>query len=240
MLPLSCTRSANQSSAPKACLAFADGRFGRGGSPRASCVRPRTGRGRPSVEVAAAEREEPRESGVVTRFRLAAPGREQRCLPLQRTLCGRDAGEAGEPLAPGPLPIADVGALGSNLGELAVSSAREGCVGETVGAVEARAALGRATDDEVRRVLEVVERDESNHAELAWQTVRWAIDRGGRSVEDAVAAAFRHELEVPLVPGDPRSADPELLAAYGVLSPGQRSTRAFLMYGWMLHCQSCS
>lgn len=128
---------------------------------------------------------------------------------------------AGQSLAPGPLPMADTGALGSSIEELAVSTAREGCVGETVGAVEARAALVRATDDEVRRVLGVVERDESAHAELAWQTVRWAIDRGGGSVRDAVAAAFRHELEVPLVPAAPRSVDTELLAAYGVLPPAE-------------------
>jgi len=128
---------------------------------------------------------------------------------------------AGEPLAPGPLPIADAGSLGSSIHELAVSTAREGCVGETVGAVEARAALERATDDEVRRVLSIVERDESTHAELAWQTVRWAIDSGGRSVRDAVAVAFRHELAVPLVPAAPRSAEMELLAAHGVLPPAE-------------------
>jgi hypothetical protein len=127
---------------------------------------------------------------------------------------------AGHALAPGPLPVSD-SALGSSIEELAVSTAREGCVGETVGAVEARAALERATDDEVRRVLGIVERDESAHAELAWQTVRWAIDCGGNPVRDAVGAAFRHELEVPLVPAAARSADAELLAAHGVLPPGE-------------------
>src|SRR4051812_37235819 len=51
---------------------------------------------------------------------------------------------AGEPLAPGPLPLGDIAvALGSDLEALATSTAREGCVGETVGAVEARAALER-------------------------------------------------------------------------------------------------
>jgi hypothetical protein len=128
---------------------------------------------------------------------------------------------AGEPLAPGPLPVADAGGLGASVVDLAVSTAREGCVGETVGAVEARAALGRATDDEVRRALGIVERDESSHAELAWQTVRWAIDHGGRPVAAAVAAALRHELDVPLEPAAPRPGDPEILAAHGVLPPAE-------------------
>lgn len=128
---------------------------------------------------------------------------------------------AGEPLAPGPLPLDDVGALGSDLVDLAVSTAREGSVGETVGAVEARAALERATDEEVRRVLGTVERDEASHAELAWETVRWAIDQGGRPVRDAVRAAFRHELDVPLVPAAERPGDPDLLAAHGVLPPAE-------------------
>jgi hypothetical protein len=129
---------------------------------------------------------------------------------------------AGEPLSPGPLPVADVGArLGGGLVELATSTAREGCVGETVGAVEARAAIERATDDEVRRVLAIVERDESNHAELGWQTVRWAIDRGGRPVHDAVRTALEHELESPLGPAPPRAADTGLLAAHGVLPPAE-------------------
>jgi hypothetical protein len=128
---------------------------------------------------------------------------------------------AGESLAPGPLPLDDVGVLGSDLVDLAVSTAREGCVGETVGAVEARAALERATDEEVRRVLGIVERDEASHAELAWQTVRWAIDQGGWSAHDAVRAAFRHELDVPLMPAAERPGDPDLLAAHGVLPPAE-------------------
>jgi hypothetical protein len=125
---------------------------------------------------------------------------------------------AGEPLGPGPLPIGDA-RLGSDLVALAESTAREGCVGETVGAVEARAARERATDDDVRRVLAVVERDEAAHAELGWQTVRWAIDQGGKSVRDAVAAVLRHELGAPLSAAPPRAADSELLAAHGVLPP---------------------
>lgn len=125
---------------------------------------------------------------------------------------------AGEPLSPGPLSIGDASAaLASGLVELGVSTMREGAVGETVGSVEARAAFERATDDEVRRVLAKIERDESAHAELAWQTLRWAVDQGGAAVRDAVREALRHELSVPLEPAAAPPGDPEILAAHGML-----------------------
>ncbi|MGO9838558.1 MAG: ferritin-like domain-containing protein [Polyangiaceae bacterium] len=52
---------------------------------------------------------------------------------------------------------------------------REGCIGETVAAVEASEALQGAQDPAVRTVLGTIARDELRHAELAWKTLAWCV-----------------------------------------------------------------
>lgn len=50
-----------------------------------------------------------------------------------------------------------------------------GCVGETVAAAIAAAARDQAVDPAIRAALDVVARDETRHAALAWKVVRWLI-----------------------------------------------------------------
>ncbi|HEY6561111.1 MAG TPA: ferritin-like domain-containing protein [Polyangiaceae bacterium] len=127
----------------------------------------------------------------------------------------------GRPLGPGPLPFDGGVAVDASLAALAVATAREGCVGETVGAAEANALLERARDPEVRAALALIARDEASHAELAWQTVRWALDQGDDTVRRAVAGAFSDELQRPL--GGSDSADlvahADVLADHGTWLP---------------------
>ena len=54
---------------------------------------------------------------------------------------------------------------------------REGCLGETLAALEARHALAHCTEPRVSAVLELIAKDERRHAELAWRFVRWALER---------------------------------------------------------------
>lgn len=63
---------------------------------------------------------------------------------------------------------------------------REGCVGETVAALEAVAAAEVASDPAVKQALERIARDELNHAELSFRFLRWALAIS--------SAAERHEL----------------------------------------------
>ena len=63
---------------------------------------------------------------------------------------------------------------------IVVLTFREGCVGETVAALEAREALDHATDPEVRAALERIAADEQRHAELAWRVVSWGLARDAR------------------------------------------------------------
>ena len=53
----------------------------------------------------------------------------------------------------------------------------EGCIGETIAAVGAKLGANYAKHPIVKDILEKIAADESNHAQLAWTTVKWAIKR---------------------------------------------------------------
>ncbi len=126
---------------------------------------------------------------------------------------------AGTPLGPGPLPLHGdlLGPL--DLAALAEAATREGCVGETLSALEAAEALAGATDPEVREVLTAIAADEARHAELSWAFVRWCL--GVAPVQDAVRDVVRRVLDgavaaqVPVPPADP---DEATLRAHGRLT----------------------
>ncbi len=81
---------------------------------------------------------------------------------------------SGSPCGPGPLDVRDALVEMSPAAILATTIV-EGCVGETVAALEASAALEQCCDEEVRRVLGQVVEDETRHAQLAWRTVQWML-----------------------------------------------------------------
>ncbi len=97
---------------------------------------------------------------------------------------------AGEAVGPGALAI-DGSLDGFDVIELVGTLLREGCIGETVAAIEARDALDGVRDAAVRGVLETIARDELRHAELAWRTLGWLVSSGRVSralVRDEVSA----------------------------------------------------
>lgn len=104
------------------------------------------------------------------------------------TLASRFGGVA---LAPGPLPFGAVVRVDRDLATVAAEAVRDGCVGETLGAVLVRAAAEAAEDAEVRAVLVGIAADEERHAALSWAIVAWALRVGGPEVRVAVRAAFR-------------------------------------------------
>jgi hypothetical protein len=121
---------------------------------------------------------------------------------------------SGEGVGAGPLEGAENLTVRADLVELAVATFEEGCVGETLAAVVAAEQCDRARDDEVKTALAVIAEDEARHAELAWQTVAWAIAVGGDEVRRAVAQAMltagQHTPDLDDVEGDE-------LVAYGRL-----------------------
>jgi hypothetical protein len=135
-----------------------------------------------------------------------------------RLAFGLASAYGGEAIGPGPLAV-DGSLAGIDLLQLVETTFLEGCVGETVAAVEAREALERATDPRVREVLEIIARDETRHAALAWKTVAWALRVGGDDVRRALARASERVLGEDQ--GAERSDEADLLP-HGVMGEGLR------------------
>jgi hypothetical protein len=126
-------------------------------------------------------------------------------------------GYAGAPVGPATFPFEGSITLSADLASFAAATAREGCIGETLSAIIAAEQLARATDPAVRRALSAIAEDESRHAELAWRTVAWAIERGGEPVRAAVAAVFAGAARyVPGVVAD-TAIPPGILGSHGRL-----------------------
>ncbi len=109
----------------------------------------------------------------------------RRCFALASRYSGCAEG-------PGALNVgASVGELytSATLADAAVATLREGCLGETLAAVLARAQLEAATDPRVRETLTRIAQDEERHAELAWRFLKWAVAAGGEAVERSLRSA---------------------------------------------------
>jgi hypothetical protein len=136
------------------------------------------------------------------------------CFGLARLYSRRDLG-------PGPLPLA--GALErSDLWSIVHDTVLEGCIGETVAAVEAGEAGARCEDDGVRPLLERIAREEYQHATLAWHFLRWALarDPGLAPRVQALFARVLSEREAGVARAlEPNASD---LGRHGVLSPELR------------------
>ncbi len=97
---------------------------------------------------------------------------------------------------------------------------REGCIGETLAAVEAAEGRENATDTVVKQVLSRIHDDETRHAELAWRTVKWAIGAGLTT-----PAEMERELLAAIDQASADSADMARvqgrgdLASHGLLTP---------------------
>jgi hypothetical protein len=122
---------------------------------------------------------------------------------------------AGRPLGPGPLAI-DRALDGFDLATLI----REGCVSETVAAIEAREALEQVTDPAVRPVLETIAEDELRHSTLAWRTLGWVVS-SGRADRELVRAEVLTALR-EVRPRARADSHDEALKAFGIVSEVRR------------------
>lgn len=146
----------------------------------------------------------------------------QLCFSLARRYSGKDVG-------PGPLSMD--GALdASDLTSIVLTTVHEGCIGETVAAIEAAEALAHCEDTATRGVLSQIARDEAEHAELAWRFVTWAVERWpelGAAVRAELARALedgrRVEGTAPRSPTlEPSERDAALLE-HGIVSSSVRA-----------------
>ncbi|HEY3254250.1 MAG TPA: ferritin-like domain-containing protein [Polyangiaceae bacterium] len=70
----------------------------------------------------------------------------------------------------------------------------EGCIGETVAALEAQAGAASATDPVIRGVLARIARDEQAHAELAFRFMRWALAQVLPAIREKIASDAEQRL----------------------------------------------
>jgi hypothetical protein len=127
---------------------------------------------------------------------------------------------AGRAVGPGPLDIRGVAATMPSLADFAARAASEGCIAETIAALQLHAAADAADDEELRALLRATADEESTHATLAYRIVAWAIAEGGSAVRESVARVFANAAEH--VGFGPCPDDAIDLRAHGVLSRRER------------------
>ncbi len=82
----------------------------------------------------------------------------------------------GAPVGPGPLSLARV-EIGADAATILRDLITEACVGETLGAAEARESAAQAADPALSTLLTRIAADEERHAALAWRALRWMLER---------------------------------------------------------------
>jgi hypothetical protein len=122
----------------------------------------------------------------------------RRCFAISRTYAGIDWAAGAMPaVVPPP----------AELPTLAVESLVDGCVGEGIAADYAYAGAARATDPVIRSSLEMIARDEAEHAELAWAVIEFCVERDGAHVRAALADAIAASSVAPRVSPGPIELD---------------------------------
>jgi hypothetical protein len=133
---------------------------------------------------------------------------------------------SGAPVGPGPLAVDSALSSRSPL-EIVRTAILEGCIGETVAAVEAAEALAHSTDEAVRDVLARVAVEEQRHAELAWRFVKWVLDAGPPELRAAARRELVGIVEAEIAEGMSRDgllseASDAALLAHGILPESTR------------------
>jgi len=143
---------------------------------------------------------------------------------------------AGSEIGPGRLAV-ERSLDDSSLEAIVLNTIREGCVGETVAAIEAREAAEYTTDPALRSRLLVISEDETRHAELAYRFVKWALAQGGPALERAVRREFAALGAEPRAAQRALSAQDEAGLAHGIVPDGLRDViRARAMADLILPC----
>jgi hypothetical protein len=143
---------------------------------------------------------------------------------------------SGHMLGPSRLDVAD--ALADlTVGGIVTRAVVEGCVGETLAAIEVSEAAEGTADPTLRALLTRIAEDEARHAELSWRFLSWALSRGEPELRSVVSRAFR-EAERGLASavgagGSPRSLEAELVV-HGVLPSERRAQLALDAYRFVI------
>ncbi|MGB1015683.1 MAG: hypothetical protein ACPG4T_16215 [Nannocystaceae bacterium] len=135
-----------------------------------------------------------------------------------RLAFGMASAISGRTIGPGRLELTPEVGGAQELNELALSTFLDGCLAETVAAMEARYTAAFTADSATRGLLEQIAEDEAEHAALAWRTLRWLIQVAGAHVERRFLLQLAHTITSQAMS---RACDDSLLA-HGCLEPGRR------------------
>lgn len=129
------------------------------------------------------------------------------------------SGYAGQGLGPTELDVS--GALADlSLEGIVTRAVLEGCVGETLAALEMSEAANHTVDQALRDELSRIAEDEARHAELSWRFLGWALSKAGAELHHVVRSAFhRAEAELRTRLAESVSSRPTdaVLLAHGLL-----------------------
>lgn len=148
---------------------------------------------------------------------FAAAGDEVRHAEAALALASRFDGHA---LGFGPLDVHGA-AQEQDLEQLVLACVREGCVGETLSALELANAALACRDPELAALLRAISDDEARHASLAWRFVQWALGRDP-GLRAKVAELFANLRPREFEPGPLDHEARRLLRAHGCLPAEQR------------------
>lgn len=90
-------------------------------------------------------------------------------------LCTEIARAFGGAAIPGPHPAASRVVPLTDLAAFVRETIDDGCIGETIAALEAKEAAHEADDPALARAYETIAADEARHAALAFRIVQWAV-----------------------------------------------------------------
>ena len=116
--------------------------------------------------------------------------------------------------------------------EIIRSVIQEGCIEETLSAIEAKYASNKSSDPAIKKSMIEIASDETNHAQFAWNTVKWFLEKYPEE-HTFVVDTFSAELDrQPLPPDnnlnspfdvtDPTPNDESILLKYGIIAKGDR------------------
>ena len=104
----------------------------------------------------------------------------------------------GAGTGPGSLDVTD-SLEKMDIEEIVQSVIVEGCIGETLSAIEAHFAAHYAQDGAVKEALEEIAVDETRHGQLAWDTIEWILQKQPE-IRNFVNDVFEEELEKLIMP----------------------------------------
>jgi hypothetical protein len=112
--------------------------------------------------------------------------------------------------------------LDESFGQSVIAAVREGCIGETLAAIEAAELAAHCDEPTTRTILCQIAEDESRHAALAWQFVSWALANGGAQLRRLVQQEFERAVNAFELPNAASTTNDEWFASRGIMAPSSR------------------